>query len=62
MASPDFAPLLGNMSALSVTADNVEELRQAFDKLAHGARQEHLRDVHSMPFGIHGQFRPLHHR
>lgn len=56
MASPDFDPLLGNMSALFVTADSVEELRPVFDKLARGARQEHFRDLQSMPFGIYGQF------
>ncbi|MBA2961944.1 MULTISPECIES: VOC family protein [Ramlibacter] len=56
MASPAFDPVLGNMSALFVTGASAEELRPVFDKLARGTQQAHFQDLHSMPFGVYGQF------
>jgi PhnB protein len=56
MASPEFDPVLGNMSALFVTGSGAEELRPVFDKLARGADQKRFQDLREMPFGIYGQF------
>lgn len=56
MASPEFEPKLGNMSAIFVMGDSAEELRPVFDKLAEGADRERFQDLHAMPFGTYGQF------
>ncbi|MBW7935151.1 MAG: VOC family protein [Gemmatimonadaceae bacterium] len=56
MASPAFAPILGNMSALYVVSDDRAELTRVFRKLAEGAAREHYQELHEMPFGMYGQF------
>jgi PhnB protein len=56
MASPAFEPLLGNMSALFVIGTDDSELRVVFDKLAVGADRKRFQELHSMPFGMYGQF------
>jgi PhnB protein len=56
MASPEFDPVLGNMSALFVIGEGYDELRTVFDRLADGAETERFQDLHEMPFGLYGQF------
>jgi len=56
MASPEFDPLLGNMSALFVTGERIDELRPVFDRLARDAQKARFQDLREMPFGIYGQF------
>ena len=56
MASPEFDPILGNMSALFVVGDNYDELKAVFDKLAAGAQKKRFQELHEMPFGTYGQF------
>ena len=56
MASPDFDPILGNMSAIFVIGTEDDELKHVFDKLADGADRERFQDLHEMPFGTYGQF------
>jgi PhnB protein len=56
MASPSFAPKLGNMSALFVIGTGGAELKAVFDKLAEGAERERFQELHEMPFGTYGQF------
>ncbi len=56
MASPEFDPVQGNMSAVFVTADGVDELQQVFDRLADGASQDWFQPLHQLPFGTYGQF------
>ncbi len=56
MASPEFNPILGNMSAIFVISDQLDDLKTVFDKLAAGADKERFQDLHEMPFGIYGQF------
>lgn len=56
MASPEFNPILGNMSAISVTSKICDELKVVFDKLAEGADKKRFQELHDMPFGIYGQF------
>jgi PhnB protein len=56
MASPDFEPLLGNMSAIFMTSDTDEELARVFDRLARGASKEWFQPLHELPFGTYGQF------
>ena len=56
MASPEFNPILGNMSAIFVQGDQYEELKKVFDKLADGAEKRRFQELHEMPFGIYGQF------
>jgi PhnB protein len=56
MASPEFDPVLGNMSAIFVTGSGAEELRPVFDRLARGAEQKRFQDLREMPFGTYGQF------
>ena len=55
MASPEFDPILGNMSAVFVVDSDLDELRTAFDRLARGAQREHFQELHQMPFGLYGQ-------
>jgi len=56
MASPEFDPILGNMSAIFVVSDRVDELKTVFDKLAEGAEKERFQELHDLPFGLYGQF------
>lgn len=56
MASPAFNPILGNMSAIFVIGSDFDELKAVFDKLAVGADQERMQQLHEMPFGMYGQF------
>jgi len=55
MASPDFDPVQGNMSAVFVTG-SPDELKAIFDKLRDGDNNTRLQELHEMPFGIYGQF------
>lgn len=56
MASPQFEPAAGNMSAIYVTGEAESEVRVAFDRLAEGAREEWFQPLREMPFGAYGQF------
>ena len=56
IASPEFDPLLGNMSAIFVMAGKYDALKPVFDKLARGAQKDRFQELHDMPFGIYGQF------
>ncbi len=56
MASPDFEPILGNMSAIFVIGGAYDELKSVFDKLAEGAETERFQELHQLPFGTYGQF------
>jgi PhnB protein len=56
MASPEFNPILGNMSAIFVTSEIYDELKAVFDKLSEGADKKRFQELHDMPFGIYGQF------
>ena len=56
MASPEFNPILGNMSAIFVTGKTYDEMRVVFDKLAVGADKIRFQELHDMPFGTYGQF------
>jgi PhnB protein len=55
MASPEFDPVMGNMSAVFVESADLDQLTAAFDKLARDADREHFQELHPMPFGIYGQ-------
>lgn len=55
MASPEFEPIQGNMSAIFVTGKTYDELRTVFDKLKDGDNKR-LQELHNMPFGTYGQF------
>lgn len=56
MASPEFNPILGNMSAIFVISDTYAELKRVFDRLADGAEKERFQELHELPFGMYGQF------
>ena len=56
MASPAFDPQQGNTYAIYVIGNTFKELKIVFDKLRVGAEEEHLQELHEMPFGIYGQF------
>jgi PhnB protein len=56
MASPEFNPIQGNMSAIFVTGKNHDEMKIVFDKLAEGADKIRFQELHDMPFGVYGQF------
>jgi PhnB protein len=56
MASPEFNPILGNMSAIFVVSDQYDELKTVFDKLKDGTNNTRLQELHELPFGIYGQF------
>lgn len=55
MASPDFDPIQGNMSAIFVVGKTREELSAVFEKLRDGDNNERLQELHELPFGIYGQ-------
>ncbi len=56
MASPEFNPIRGNMSAIFVTSKVFDELKAVFEKLAEGADKQRFQELHAMPFGMYGQF------
>ena len=56
MASPDFDPVQGNMSAIFVRSGELKALQAAFTKLARGAETDRFQELHDMPFGVYGQF------
>jgi PhnB protein len=56
MASPEFDPVQGNMSAIYVTGDSYESLKGIFDRLKDGEHNTRLQELHEMPFGTYGQF------
>jgi len=56
MASPEFDPILGNMSAIFVIGGAIDELQSVFDKLGDGAETERFQELHQLPFGTYGQF------
>jgi PhnB protein len=56
MASPEFDPVQGNMSAIFVTGIADDELQTVFDKLKDGDNNTRLQELHAMPFGLYGQF------
>lgn len=56
MASPEFEPKQGNMSAIFVIGGAYDELKTVFDKLKDGTNNTRLQELHDMPFGIYGQF------
>lgn len=56
MASPEFDPVQGNMSAIFITGKSIDELKPIFDKLKEGNNNSRLQELHEMPFGIYGQF------
>jgi PhnB protein len=56
MASPEFNPILGNMSAIFVTGKTYDEVKIVFDKLKEGADKKRFQELHDMPFGKYGQF------
>lgn len=51
---PTRVPHPGNTVAVYVHADDVDELRGAFDALAAGADEKLLDDLREMPFGTYG--------
>jgi PhnB protein len=56
MASPEFDPIQGNMSAIFVTGHTYDELKTIFDNLKDENNNSRLQELHKMPFGIYGQF------
>ncbi len=55
MASPQYEPSPGDTFAIFVIAENLEELKAAFYKLADGAMKDRFQDLHDLPFGTYGQ-------
>jgi PhnB protein len=56
MASPAFEPELGNMFALFVVGETLDELEAVFHKLSEGASEQWFQALHEMPIGTYGQF------
>lgn len=56
MASPQYEPQHGDMSAIFIVGEGYDELKEIFDKLSTGAEKERFQELHDMPFGMYGQF------
>ncbi len=56
MASPAYEPTWGDIVAVFILGDSYDELKEVFDKLSQGARSDRFQELHSMPFGVYGQF------
>jgi len=56
MASPEFEPVPGNMSAIFVVSQTDDELKVVFDRLAQGASKAWFQPLNELPFGTYGQF------
>lgn len=56
MASPAYEPVQGNMTAVFVTGEALDEMKAVFDKLAVGADTDRFQPLHELPFGTYGQF------
>lgn len=53
---PEVKPLVGNIFAIYITGQTVEELRPMFDALKDGDNNHNLQELQEMPFGTLGQF------
>lgn len=51
----DLEPVRGNMSAVFVTGRADAAFAAIFDRLRVGAQQQHLQELHELPFGLYGQ-------
>jgi PhnB protein len=51
MASPEHEPIRGNMTAIFLQSESLDELRAAFERLAEGASEVRLQELHELPFG-----------
>lgn len=56
MAAPELEPIQGNMAAIFMMGDELEETKTVFDKLKDGKNNTRLQELHEMPFGMYGQF------
>lgn len=56
MASPQYEPHPGDMTAIFVIGEEYDELKAIFDKLSEDAAKEKFQELHELPFGIYGQF------
>ncbi|MHB1865155.1 MAG: VOC family protein [Candidatus Saccharimonadales bacterium] len=56
MAAPEYIPKYGDIFAIFVLGEGYDELKEVFDKLSEGHKEDRFQDLHEMPFGIYGQF------
>jgi PhnB protein len=52
---PTRAPKLGNMAAMYISGETLDELRTIFDRLSEGADKEFLVELRDMPFWVYGR-------
>lgn len=56
MAAPEYTPKYGDVFAIFVLGEAYDELKEAFDKLSVGHKEDRFMDLHQLPVGTHGQF------
>jgi PhnB protein len=56
MVSPDYEPIQGTTFAIFIIGKSYNELKAVFDRLTQGAHKDRFQGLHTMPFGIYGQF------
>lgn len=56
MAAPQYIPKYGDIFAIFVLGGSYDELREVFDKLSKGHKDDRFMDLHQLPIGTYGQF------
>ena len=56
MAAPQYIPKYGDIFAIFVLGGSYSELREVFDKLSQGHKDDRFMDLHQLPIGTYGQF------
>ena len=56
MAAPEYIPKYGDIFAIFVLGEDYDELREVFDKLSEGHKDDRFIDLHQLPIGTYGQF------
>jgi PhnB protein len=56
MAAPQYIPKYGDIFAIFVLGEGYDELKEVFDKLSEGHREDRFMDLHQLPIGTYGQF------
>ena len=55
MAAPQYLPQYGNIFAIFILGEDYEEIKQVFEKLSEGCREDRFQALHQLPIGTYGQ-------
>jgi len=56
MAAPEYTPKYGDIFAIFVLGGSYDELKEVFDKLSAGHKDDRFMNLRQLPIGTYGQF------